>query len=53
MAFCAAVYNAKLKLYGGHLTGVPIFDEDGNPYQVKYPDLAAERPTERRQKRDK
>jgi hypothetical protein len=52
VAFCAAVYNAKRKLYGGQLAGVPIFDEEGNPYQVKYPDIAAERRTERRQKRE-
>lgn len=43
VAYCAYVYNQKKKEYGGRLAGVKIFDDDGNPYQVKYPDLSAKR----------
>ncbi len=43
VAYCAYVYNKKKIDYGGNLAGATIFDEDGNPYQVKYPDLAARR----------
>ena len=43
VAYCAYVYEQKKEVYGGRISGVRIFDEDGNPYQVKYPDLAAQR----------
>jgi predicted site-specific integrase-resolvase len=43
VAYCAYVYEQKKKAHGGRISGVRIFDEDGNPYQVKYPDLAAQR----------
>ena len=41
VAYCVAIYNAKQEYYGGQLTGVPIFDENGDPYQAKYPEVAA------------
>ena len=43
VAYCAYIYKKKKNDYGGNLAGATIFDEDGNPYQVKYPDLAAKR----------
>jgi predicted site-specific integrase-resolvase len=43
VAYCVYVYEQKKEAYGGRVSGVRIFDEDGNPYQVKYPDLAAQR----------
>ena len=41
VAYCVAVYKAKQEYYGGQLTGVPIFDEAGNPYHPKHPEMAA------------
>ena len=43
VAYCAYVYEQKKEEYGGKTSGVRIFDKNGNPYQVKYPDLAAQR----------
>ena len=43
VAYCAHVYNQKKAEYGGNVAGVRVFDEDGNPYQLKYPDLSAKR----------
>jgi hypothetical protein len=31
------------------MSGVRIFDEDGNPYELKYPEVAARLRKERRQ----
>jgi hypothetical protein len=42
-AYCAAVYRAKYDFYDGQMSGVPIFDEDGNPFQAEYPEMAAYR----------
>jgi len=42
VTYCAYIYQQKKTEYG-KVSGAKIFDEDGNPYQVKYPDLAAER----------
>jgi hypothetical protein len=50
VAYCAAVFKAKYDFYGGQMAGVRIFDKDGNPYQVKYRDVAAVMRAERRQK---
>jgi hypothetical protein len=38
MAYCAAIYKAK-----GGKRGTPIFDESGNPYELKRPEVAAYR----------
>jgi predicted DNA-binding protein (UPF0251 family) len=43
VAYCAAVYKAKYDFYDGQMSGVPIFDENGNPFQAKYPEMAAYR----------
>jgi hypothetical protein len=43
VAYCAYIYKQKKTEYGGRLAGVRLFDEEGNPYQVKYPDLSARR----------
>ncbi len=42
-AYCAYIYAQKKKEYGGRVAGVRIFDDTGNPYQVKYPDLSVKR----------
>jgi predicted site-specific integrase-resolvase len=43
VAYCAFVYENKRVENKGRIAGAKIFDDDGNPYQVKYPDLAAQR----------
>jgi predicted site-specific integrase-resolvase len=42
VAYCAFIYH-KRKAAGDLPTGTRIFDEDGNPYQLKHPDLALKR----------
>ena len=51
VAYCAAVYHAKYKLYNGRMMGVNIFDKDGFPYQVKYKDIATKRREQRRKEK--
>jgi hypothetical protein len=53
VAYCAAIYHAKAKLYDGQLAGVRIFDENGNPYQTKDPEIAAYKRAHRRRERKK
>lgn len=48
VAYCAEVYALKFREYAGQMSGVRIFDEDGNPYQVKYPEVAEQMRAERR-----
>ena len=48
VAYCACVFAQKYRQYNGQLRGVSIFDESGNPYIVKYPDIAEERRSQRR-----
>jgi hypothetical protein len=43
VAYCAYVYEEKKRQYDGNIIGVRIFDDIGNPYQVKYPELSAVR----------
>lgn len=43
VAYCAHIYHQKRDEYGGRIAGVKLFDQNGNPYQVKYPDLSARR----------
>lgn len=43
VAYCAYVYSQKKAEYGGNIAGVRLFDKEGNPYEVKYPDLSAKR----------
>jgi len=48
VAYCADIYSQKVAEYGtNRLFGVTIFDENGNPYQLKYPDIAKDRREER------
>ena len=51
VAYCAKIYREKFKEYGGRLTGVTIFDDAGNPYQIKYPEVAQQMRSERRHKK--
>lgn len=53
VAYCAKIYAEKYKEYGGQLQGVHIFDEDGNPYQLKYREVAKKMRSERRQSKKK
>jgi hypothetical protein len=53
VAYCADIYTQKVAEYGtNRLFGVKIFDEDGNPYQLKYPDIARDRREERQLARE-
>jgi len=53
VAYCATVYKAKYDFYGGQMIGVPIFDQDGNPYQPKHPELAAYKRAIRKKQRQR
>ncbi len=53
VAYCTAVYNAKYKFYDGKMSGVNIFDEEGNPFKSKYPEMAAYKRALRRRARRK
>lgn len=48
VAYCAEIFAQKYQEYGGSMSGVRIFDEDGNPYQLKYPEVAEQLRIERR-----
>ena len=48
VAYCAEIFAQKYQEYGGTMSGVRIFDEDGNPYQLKYPEVAEQLRIERR-----
>ena len=50
-AYCAKIYHEKYREHGGNMKGVIIFDEHGNPYQMKYPDLAERKRLQRRRKK--
>jgi hypothetical protein len=52
IAYCTTIYNLKAKIYDGQMSGVRVFDEDGNPYQIKYPEVAAQLRSERRRARN-
>jgi hypothetical protein len=34
------------------MQGANVFDEDGNPYQLKYPEVAQQKRTQRQSERD-
>jgi hypothetical protein len=42
-AYCAFAYETKKQEYGGKISGVRIFDDEGNLYRVKYPELSVKR----------
>ncbi len=48
VAYCADIYTQKAQEYGTNgMSGVKIFDSNGDPYQLKYPDIARDRRIER------
>ena len=51
VAYCAAVYGAKVKIYGNQMSGVRIFDDAGNPYRLKYPEVARQMRIERHERK--
>lgn len=51
VAYCAEIYAQKYKDYGGRMSGVRIFDENGNPYKLKYPEVAEQLRIDRRRTR--
>ena len=53
VAYCADIYARKYGEYQGQMSGVRIFDEEGNPYQLKYPEVAEQLREQRRQARQK
>ncbi len=46
-AYCANIFTQKHKEYGGQMRGVSIFDEDGNPYRLKYKEIAQQKRAQR------
>jgi hypothetical protein len=52
VAYCAKIYAEKYHEYQGQLQGVRVFDENGNPYQLKYREVAEQMRTERRARKD-
>jgi hypothetical protein len=52
VAYCTDVFAQKHREYEGRMQGVNIFDEDGNPYQLKYPEIAEQKRAQRRSERD-
>lgn len=53
VAYCAKVYAEKYDEYEGQMMGVRVFDEEGNPYQVKWREVAEQLRAERRAKKEK
>lgn len=53
IAYCVAVYKAKYDFYNGQIIGVPIFDENGYPYQARYPEMAAYKRNLRQRQKEK
>jgi len=37
MAYCAAIYHVRREY---HITSVPLLDEDGKPYLIRFPDIS-------------
>lgn len=52
VAYCAKIYAEKYHEYGGQLQGVQVFDKNGNPYRLKYREIAEVRRTERRTRKE-
>jgi hypothetical protein len=49
VAYCAEIFAMKHREYKGRMRGVTVFDTKGNPYQLKYPEVAEQLRIERRQ----
>ena len=43
VAYCAKIYAEKYDEYEGQMSGVRVFDEEGNSYQVKWREVAEQR----------
>lgn len=52
VAYCADVFAHKHREYDGQMQEVNVFDEDGNPYQPKYPEIAKRKRVKRRLERE-
>lgn len=52
-AYCAKIYAEKYREYSGQMSGVHVFDEMGNPYQLKYREVAEQMRMERRARKEK
>ena len=52
VAYCAKIYAQKYEEYSGQMSGVPVFDDNGNPYRVKYREVAEMMREERRRARE-
>jgi len=52
-AYCAETFAKKYREYEGKMSGVHIFDKKGNPYQLKYPEVAEQMRLERQQARER
>ena len=48
VAYCAKIYTEKYHKYGGQMAGVHVFDNEGNPYQLKYREVAEQMRVQRR-----
>ena len=48
-AYCAEVFAQKYEEYDGQMRGVSVFDENGEPYQLKYPEIAERKRVQRHQ----
>ena len=47
--YCAEVFAQKYQEYDGQMRGVSVFDENGEPYQLKYPEIAERKRVQRHQ----
>ncbi|MCL4299090.1 MAG: hypothetical protein KJ077_25365 [Anaerolineae bacterium] len=53
VAYCAKIYKEKYREYDGQMSGVRIFDDEGNPYRLKYAEVAEQMRAERRAKKQR
>jgi hypothetical protein len=49
VAYCAEIFAQKYKEYNGQLRGVSVFEKNGDPYCLKYKDLARKKRVQRHQ----
>ncbi len=52
VAYCAKIYAEKYHEYNGQMSGVRVFDENGDPYQLKYREVAELMRAERRARKE-
>lgn len=53
VAYCAKIYIEKYHEYEGQMAGVHVFDNNGNPYKLKYREVADQMRASRREKKRK